>query len=469
MKFLKNALNRELSPLGVVSNDSQSKMAKSLGRTLGQSLDTIELDDFLQQCTTGTTDHDALICFIAARDMLVLWLHLHHYFAHEERPLIISYPVGINLPGVIVGAYQFRECADLVVCANSSEAELANSLYSDMSATPPRTTVTKLPIFGDKTDTAERISERLDKADRFVFFGQPDIPNLAEAEYIVSKLERLADQHRDKVFLIKPRFMRGEKFTAHKPKYNYETVFLEIVEKRERRLPNFAITFEPVESLISDGTVALSVSSTALLEAASSGIPAVALTDLGIRETLGNSYFMGSGMLRNLESLFGDEPYKVNSSWLEDKIGNQEVKLQLQAPKRSYNDSFWARNEFLPISELDRYARSKNRDISSFGDLVNDPDLFRSIIDSDGHRPIDRARALKRKKKYDEAIKISLNVVQEDPKNGLHMRNLVETYILKGSYGEAAKWLEKLKAHKGENFPPAVELTEMLTASQSAR
>ncbi|WP_444547752.1 DUF6716 putative glycosyltransferase, partial [Streptomyces fradiae] len=53
----------------------------------------------------------------------------------------------------------------------------------------------------------------------------------------------------------------------------------------------------------------VTVSSTAALEALHRGVPTAVLTDLGVREALGNHHFIGSGLLTSWDRLdAGDEP-----------------------------------------------------------------------------------------------------------------------------------------------------------------
>jgi hypothetical protein len=60
----------------------------------------------------------------------------------------------------------------------------------------------------------------------------------------------------------------------------------------------------------------LTVSSTAALEAVSRGVPSVVLTDLGISESLGNHFFVGSGMLASFDELIAGRWPEADAGWL---------------------------------------------------------------------------------------------------------------------------------------------------------
>jgi hypothetical protein len=59
----------------------------------------------------------------------------------------------------------------------------------------------------------------------------------------------------------------------------------------------------------------VTVSSTAALESLHRGIPTAVLTDLGIREQLGNHHFLGSGCLASWDQLDGEYEPKPDPEW----------------------------------------------------------------------------------------------------------------------------------------------------------
>ena len=70
-------------------------------------------------------------------------------------------------------------------------------------------------------------------------------------------------------------------------------------------------------SEVLDGTdLLVTVSSTAALESMHRGIPTAVLTDLGVREALGNHHFLGSGALVSWDELDDGVLPRVDEEWL---------------------------------------------------------------------------------------------------------------------------------------------------------
>jgi hypothetical protein len=59
----------------------------------------------------------------------------------------------------------------------------------------------------------------------------------------------------------------------------------------------------------------VTVSSTAAAEAIHRGVPAALLTDFGIRESLGNAYFLGSGCLASFDDLDAGAAPQADERW----------------------------------------------------------------------------------------------------------------------------------------------------------
>ena len=147
-----------------------------------------------------------------------------------------------------------------------------------------------------------------------LFFGQPTVPpGLHERAYIVDRLAGIAAQFPESRVLLKPRHRPTEN-TLHRDRYH----FASLVEayRSWRPIPdNLVISYEPVSSLLEGASLALTVSSSAALEALGKGIPARILTDFGIHENLGNHLFLGSELLSTLDDVSPSMPYVVDSDW----------------------------------------------------------------------------------------------------------------------------------------------------------
>jgi hypothetical protein len=84
-----------------------------------------------------------------------------------------------------------------------------------------------------------------------------------------------------------------------------------------------------VGELLVEAASALTISSTAALEALARGVPTHILTDFGIHENLGNHFFLGSGLFATFEEIRPDMPCVVESTWsrthIKPGIGNEHV------------------------------------------------------------------------------------------------------------------------------------------------
>jgi len=133
-----------------------------------------------------------------------------------------------------------------------------------------------------------------------------------ERVYLVRALARLALARPDRKVIIKPRSAPGEQ-TLHKEKYHYATLLQEEVK---RPPPNLLVQYGPLSEFLPSTAILATVSSTAALEAISCGVPAAVLTDLGVKESLGNHFFAGSGLFSTIPNLHHFRPPSPDGSWL---------------------------------------------------------------------------------------------------------------------------------------------------------
>jgi hypothetical protein len=90
------------------------------------------------------------------------------------------------------------------------------------------------------------------------------------------------------------------------------------IKRLSKKTENLTISFKPAAHLLRKCSCAITISSTAALEAMAMGISTRIVTDLGLNETLGNHYFTASGALAEFESICSD-PFSIrhDSTWLE--------------------------------------------------------------------------------------------------------------------------------------------------------
>jgi hypothetical protein len=133
--------------------------------------------------------------------------------------------------------------------------------------------------------------------------------------YLVDQLVGLAERFPDVTVAIKPRLRRGEK-TLHKETDHYEDL-LDQVSKYRSVPPNLSFEYGAMDEALARARVCVTVSSTAALEALAMNIPTRVLSDFGVHEHLGTQFFVGSGLLAELDQVRPDLDMRVNRSWLD--------------------------------------------------------------------------------------------------------------------------------------------------------
>jgi hypothetical protein len=78
------------------------------------------------------------------------------------------------------------------------------------------------------------------------------------------------------------------------------------IARISRKLGNLRISHKPSLALLQRCACAITVSSTAAMEAMALGVSTRIVTDLGVNETLGNHYFLDSGALSDFDAIVRD-------------------------------------------------------------------------------------------------------------------------------------------------------------------
>lgn len=149
----------------------------------------------------------------------------------------------------------------------------------------------------------------------FVFAEQVVVPSsLTERRYLVAELIRIAEINKDWDVVVKCRIRPNEK-TFHKTRFHLENILKEF-----RNLPdNLKLSYEPLPILFERASLFATISSTALFEALSEGIPSFVVSDYGVKTSFGTHVFIGSGpsiCLAEIESLSELTTHKVEEKWL---------------------------------------------------------------------------------------------------------------------------------------------------------
>lgn len=131
-----------------------------------------------------------------------------------------------------------------------------------------------------------------------VFAVQPSVPDSRKDRmYLLNRLVQHARLHPEREVLLKLRSRPGE-HTTHIEEQPYQ----KLVQRLDPPA-NFRLVYGNMGEVLDRTDLLVTISSTAALESLHRRIPTVVLTDLGVREVLGNHHFVGSGCLASWDQL----------------------------------------------------------------------------------------------------------------------------------------------------------------------
>ncbi|MBT2455286.1 DUF6716 putative glycosyltransferase [Streptomyces sp. ISL-86] len=211
-----------------------------------------------------------------------------------ERPVLVTGYVGVVYEKLADGLL-LRHGADLVLANSRHDAERFRGVYEGVGADAGAVTETALPFLGGAP--YEPAGSR---AHTVVFAVQPSVPeSRADRAYLLERAAGHARRHPDREVLVKLRSRPGE-HTTHLEEQPYQR----LAERIPGGLPaNCRLAYGNMGEVLDGTDLLVTVSSTAALESLHRGIPTAVLTDLGIREALGNHHFLGSGCLASWDEL----------------------------------------------------------------------------------------------------------------------------------------------------------------------
>ncbi|MEU6861655.1 DUF6716 putative glycosyltransferase [Streptomyces sp. NPDC046876] len=227
--------------------------------------------------------------------------------APAARPVVVTGYVGVVYEKLADGLL-LRHGADLVLANSRHDAERFRAVYEGVGAAADCVTETALP-FLDGAPYRPAGS----RARRVVFAVQPSVPDSrADRAYLLRRAAGHARLHPDREVLVKLRSRPGE-HTTHLEEQPYQR----LAERIPGGLPvNCRLVYGNMGEVLDGTDLLVTVSSTAALESLYRGIPTAVLTDLGIREALGNHHFLGSGCLASWDQLDAGLLPEAAPSWL---------------------------------------------------------------------------------------------------------------------------------------------------------
>ncbi|MCB5181734.1 DUF6716 putative glycosyltransferase [Streptomyces antimicrobicus] len=227
--------------------------------------------------------------------------------APARRPVLVTGYVGVVYEKLADGLL-LRHGADLVLANSRADAERFRGVYAGVGADASAVTGTTLPFLA-----GARYEPVGTRARTVVFAVQPSVPqNKAERGYLLGRAARHARLHPEREVLVKLRSKPGE-HTTHLEELPYQ----KLAEKLPGGLPaNCRLVYGNMGEVLDRTDLLVTVSSTAALESLHRGIPTAVLTDLGIREALGNHHFLGSGCLASWDEIDAGALPAGDPAWL---------------------------------------------------------------------------------------------------------------------------------------------------------
>jgi hypothetical protein len=257
------------------------------------------------------TELDALVLGLDGRRTRESQLLLQNAWAGQgRRPVLISAYPGILFRHQLEGMMD-RSGVDLLCLNAETDARLYRQGCAALGVDSGNALVTGLPILWS-------LRPRLQVPQRasIVFFEQPSVPdNPIQRKYLCRRLAKLARAWPEHPVIFKPRTSPVEA-TLHR----HHGEMASRIEKLSRRVSNLQISYKPSLTLLKQCGCAITVSSTAAMEAMALGVSTRVVSDLGVNESLGNPYFLQSGAVADFDSIVQD-PFTPhhNQDWLEQQ------------------------------------------------------------------------------------------------------------------------------------------------------
>lgn len=276
-----------------------------------------------------------------------------------KRPVIVTGYVGVVYEKLADGLL-LRHGADVVLANSRQDAERFRAVYEGVGADASGVVESALPFLGgaayEKHDPAA--------ADPYtvVFAAQPSVPDSrAHRTYLLRRMAEHARLHPDREVLIKLRSKPGE-HTTHIEELPYQKL-----AKGADLPPNCRLVYGNMGEVLDRTDLLVTVSSTAALESLHRRIPTAVLTDLGVREGLGNHHFVGSGCLASWDEIDAGYSPEAAPEW----VARQGV-----APDGTYETAFDAARE--RVANL--LAQDRLPPISPYYSLTTAPGYLPGIL-----------------------------------------------------------------------------------------
>nr|WP_209446764.1 DUF6716 putative glycosyltransferase [Streptomyces palmae] len=236
----------------------------------------------------------------------------HAWRTAERRPVVVTGYVGVVYEKLADGLL-LRHGADVVLANSRHDADRFRDVYRGVGADAGSVVECALPFLGGAPYDERARHGRGYPGGTVVFAVQPSVPdNRADRAYLLRRAVEHARRHPDREVLVKLRSKPGE-HTTHIEELPYQKLAARLDGGTP---PNFRLGYGHMGEVLDTADLLVTVSSTAALESLHRGIPTAVLTDLGIREVLGNHHFLGSGCLTSWDQLDAGHLPRPDPAWL---------------------------------------------------------------------------------------------------------------------------------------------------------
>ncbi|MFG2438251.1 DUF6716 putative glycosyltransferase [Streptomyces sp. NPDC048508] len=288
---------RQLEEVGVRADSLREVTAVEFLRELGKESD--------EGRTRDTHDNYDVVVLALVGGAVQAVLHglARAWEGRAKRPLVVTGYVGVVYEKLADGLL-LRHGADLVLANSRQDADRFRDVYEGVGADAGSVTEVALPFLGGA-------AYKENAPYTVVFAAQPSVPeNRKDRTYLLDRLIRHARLHPDREVLLKLRSKPGE-HTTHIEELPYQ----KLVQKADPPA-NFRLVYGHMGEVLDRTDLLVTISSTAALESLHRRIPTVVLSDLGVREALGNHHFVGSGCLASWDQL--DEGHRPvpDAAWV---------------------------------------------------------------------------------------------------------------------------------------------------------
>lgn len=260
----------------------------------------LDVDTIIARLQDDPPDAVLVACIGPVAELVIS--EVHRRVAH--RPVLLTGLPGISFPAKWKGVF-FRARADLFVLHSHREVRAYRQLASE-GGIAPHFALATLP-FARRWPQASTV-----RRDSIVFAAQPSVPaERTDRERIVGWLVETARSHPEWRVVVKVRAAAGEQQT-----HREQDPYPELVP--DDAPPNLVVEGGSMSDHLDRAVALVTVSSTAVLEAAARGVPALTLTDFGIGRPLINEVFVGSGLEGDARDLVAGRFGTVDPAWMHD-------------------------------------------------------------------------------------------------------------------------------------------------------